>query len=59
MITKNHSDTYAKMLLQKISLLKLSELKRQRCPDTPSYAENTSKIFFYLYLIEQILQEKL
>jgi len=26
------------MLLQKISLLKLSELKRQQCPDTPSYA---------------------
>ena len=27
------------MLLQKISLLKLSELKQQRCPDTPTYAE--------------------
>jgi len=27
-------------LLQKISLLKLSELKRQQCPDTPSYAFN-------------------
>jgi hypothetical protein len=24
-----------------------------------NYNENTSKIFFYLYLIEQILQEKL
>ena len=26
------------MLLQKISLLKLSELKRHECPDTPLYA---------------------
>jgi hypothetical protein len=26
------------MLLQKISLLRLSELKWHRCPDTPTYA---------------------
>jgi hypothetical protein len=27
------------MLLQKISLFKLSELKRHGCPDTPLYAK--------------------